>query len=204
LSVHDDIPATPHGRVAARISSNGRAGALVAVRCRSRALARSGQFEHYADRLCRHVLERNPRGLEALARQDWSYDGGTVEQAQLRFAESVGEPVRVARLARFINPEGIVWAWIHPDARRGVLLSLSLPGGEHAIGAVAFQLAGQILVEHAGLLVMESDGPREIFDPDELCARPWLRDPARTVGEVLAERLGEGTRVAAYARFELG
>jgi Elongation factor TS len=174
------------------------------VRCSSDGLARSGEFVDYVNRLCLHVLEWAPKSVEELARQDWSYEGGTVAQAQQRFAERVGESVCVKRLAHFQNPEGRVWSWMHPDSRKGVMLSLRTAAPEARLKEVAFQLAGQILVERAGELVIGECGPEEIFDAGQLNGAPWRRDPERSVGEALTHTLGEGSRLLAYARFDVG
>lgn len=188
----------------ALVEADGRTGALVAVCCTSERLSRSGVFVDYTRRICRHVLERAPRSVAELAGQDWSYEGGTVAEAQRRFAEEVQEAVCVKGIARFTQPEGRVWSWIHPDSKSGVLLSLVTSARPEELREVAFQLAGQILVERCGELVMGESGPVELFDAAELAAAPWARHPERTVAEVLERRLGEGTRLAGYARFQVG
>lgn len=190
--------------MAAAVQEDGRCGALLAVCCSSEVLARSGRFVDYTERLCRHVLERAPGTVAELAEQDWSYEGGSVAEAQRRFAEEAGEGVRVQDLARFTQPEGRVWAWTHPDSRRGVLLSLTTQASEAELRDVAFQLAGQVLVERHGELVMGDAGPEQHFDPEALGRCPWARRPELTVAEVLEEKLGEGTRLSAYARFDVG
>ena len=172
--------------------------------CSSEALSRSGQFVDYTERLCRHVLERAPGSVEELALQDWSYEGGTVLEAQRRFVEEAGESVRVLHLARFANPEGQVWAWTHPDSRSGVLLSIRTLAGADLLRDVAFQLASQVLIERSGELVMEESGPAQIFDVDALAGRPWARCPDHTVAEELELTLGEGARLLGYARFDVG
>lgn len=197
-------PRFPHGRVAAAAAPDGSRAALVAVTCSSDRLARSGAFAEYVDRLCRHVLLRGPRDVGELARQDWSYDGGTVEEAQRRFAEGVGEAVRVKQLARYENPEGIVWAYVPPDGGRGVLLSITSSCPVREVRDVAFQLGGQILLEQTGEWVVGDGGPEELFDPADLAARPWSRDPRLTVQQVLDRRLGDGARLEAYVRFTVG
>ena len=200
----DGAPRTPHGRVTAVVQEDGRCGALLAVCCSSEVLARSGRFVDYTQRLCRHVLERAPCTVAELAGQDWSYEGGTVADAQRRFADEVGEGVRVQDLARFAQPEGRVWAWTHPDSRRGVLLSLATQAPEAELREVAFQLAGQLLVERHGELVMGDAGPEQVFDAQALGERPWARRPELSVAQVLERTLGEGTRLTAYARFDVG
>lgn len=174
------------------------------MRCSSERLARSGEFVDYVRRLCRHVLDRAPGTLEDLANQDWSYEGGTVAEAQQRFVERTGESVCVARLARFVSPEGRVWSWLHPDSRRGVMLSLRTSAPDPRLREVAFQLAGQILVERAGELVVGESGPEELFDVDHLNQAAWSRDPQLSVCEALKAELGEDSQLLAYARFDVG
>lgn len=176
---------------------------MIAVCCSSEKFARSQTFIDYVDRLCRHVLEQAPRTVEELAAQDWSYEGGTVAEAQRRFALETGESVRVQNLAHFAQGTGHVWAWTHPDSRRGVILSVATEAELAELRDVAFQLAGQILVERAGELVMGDLGLEEFFDPETLLQEPWARKPERCVGEVLQDLLGLGTRLEGYARFDV-
>ena len=204
MSTHDGAPRTPHGRVVSLVQDDGRCGALLAVCCSSEALARSGRFVDYTDRLVRHVLEQAPHSVEDLAQQDWSYEGGTVLDAQRRFARDAGESVRVQDLARFSHPEGRVWAWTHPDSRSGVILCLTTQADEEVLRDVAFQLAGQILVERCGELVIGESGPAQVFDARALSERPWARQPERSVADVLEATLGEGSRLYSYARFDVG
>lgn len=201
---HDGEPHYVHGRVCVLTAEGDQAGALVAVACASQAFARSGAFEDYVGKLCRHVLDRNPEDLQCLARQDWSYEGGTVMQALRRFAEQEGQGLRVRRLARFANPEGLVWGWVHPDRSRGMLLSLTTRCAAQPAREVAFQLGAQILLERSGAIVMGEQGPEEVFDTFDLSMQPWSREPNLSVQQVLDARLGEGSRLEAYARFEVG
>lgn len=201
---HDGEPHYSHGRVCVHTTDGGRAGSLVAVACSSADFARSGAFEDYVGKLCRHVLDRRPADLLSLARQDWSYEGGTVEQALRRFAAQEGQALRVERLARFANPDGLVWGWVHPDCSQGLLLSLTTRCAVERAREVAFQLGAQILLERAGGIVMGDQGPEEIFDALDLSMQPWSREPDLSVQQVLDARLGEGSRLEAYARFELG
>jgi len=176
----------------------------VAVACSGAAFARSGAFEDYVGKLCRHVLDRAPANLESLAQQDWSYEGGTVEQALRRLAEREGQSLRVKRLARFENPDGLVWGWVHPDCSQGTLLSLTTTSERQEARELAFQLGAQILLERSGEILMGEQGPEPAFDPFDLSMQPWSREPSLTVQEVLDRRLGEGARLEAYARFEVG
>lgn len=204
MKSHPGAPLTPYGRVVVLLAEDGLSGALVAVTCSSERLARSGAFEDYAARLCRHVLERAPVNLDELARQDWSYEGGTVAEAHRRFAQQCGETVRVKDLARYANPEGLVWGYVHPDGCRGVLMSMTSPGPREEVRRFAFQLGGQILVERTGEVVIGEQGPEERFDPALLLGRPWSRDPAHSVAQALEIELGEGARIDAYVRLQVG
>ena len=93
---------------------------------------------------------------------------------------------------------------MHPDCSQGLLLSLTTRCAVERAREVAFQLGAQILLERAGGIVMGDQGPEEIFDALDLSMQPWSREPDLSVQQVLDARLGEGSRLEAYARFELG
>ena len=85
-----------------------------------------------------------------------------------------------------------------------MLLSLTTLCARERAREVAFQLGAQILLERSGEILMGEQGPEEVFDPLDLSMQPWSREPNLSVQQVLDERLGEGSRLEAYARFELG
>jgi elongation factor Ts len=109
--------------------------------------------------------------------------------------------------------QGLVEAYIHPDGRLGALLELNCQTDFVArtddFRTLAHELAMQVAAtdpQHIGPdeLPAGSDG-----NPEELCllAQPFIRDPSRTVQDLINEiiaKTGENIRVRRFARFHLG
>ena len=195
----------PFGRIVYMADERSSTGALVSIVCREQATVRRGAFVDYTRRLCQHVLDRAPKSLVELAGQDWSYEGGTVEQAQQRFASELGDVVRVAELERFENPEGLVWGFTRPDGSAGVMLSLTTEADPEEARRAALHVAGLVLLDPIGDCGVSEGGELCMeFDPLALASRAWKEGQEGTVQEALIERLGDGSRIERFVCFRVG
>ncbi len=109
--------------------------------------------------------------------------------------------------------QGLVEAYIHPDGRLGALVELNCQtdfvARTDGFRALAHELAMQVAAtdpQHIALdeLPTGSDG-----NPEELCllAQPFIRDPSRTIQDLINDTIaktGENIRVRRFARFHLG
>lgn len=109
--------------------------------------------------------------------------------------------------------QGLVEAYIHPDGRLGALVELNCQtdfvARTDGFRALAHELAMQVAAtdpQHVAPdeLPAGSDG-----NPEELCllAQPFVRDPSRTIQDLINDTIaktGENIRVRRFARFHLG
>lgn len=114
--------------------------------------------------------------------------------------------------------EGLVETYIHTGGRIGALVEVNCESDFVARTDEFRQLARNIAMQVAAMdpayLSKEDlendDLPRdEEPDPAELCllAQPFIRDPERTVQDIIVEavaKVGENIKVKRFARFELG
>jgi elongation factor Ts len=109
--------------------------------------------------------------------------------------------------------EGIIEAYVHHTKRIGVLVELNCETDFVARTAefkgLAHDLAMQIAATCPQFLSREEMPPEAQIDPQAVCllSQPFIKDPTRTVEEIITEtiaKVGENIKVHRFARFELG
>jgi elongation factor Ts len=141
--------------------------------------------------------------------------GGDIEKA-IEFLKQRGAAIAEAKKDAAAT-EGIVDAYIHHTRRVGALVELNCETDFVArtpeFKDLAHDLAMQVAAAAPQFLTSE-DMPPEAeaeaeTDPQTLCLlnQPYIKDPTRTVQEIIAEtiaKVGENIKVRRFARFELG
>jgi len=136
--------------------------------------------------------------------------GGNIEAAAARLR---GRGYEIAkkkedRVAR----QGLVEAYIHTGGRIGALVEVNCESDFVArtpdFKDLAHDLAMQV-VASSPCCVSREDSPdgREVADEQCLLLQPYIKDPSKTVGDVVAEvvtRVRENIKVGRFVRFELG
>jgi elongation factor Ts len=112
--------------------------------------------------------------------------------------------------------EGVIEAYIHHTKRIGALVELNCETDFVARTAefkeLAHDLAMQIAATAPQFLTSEEMPPEAETDSQDpqtvyLLSQPFIKDPTKTVQEVIAEtiaKVGENIKVRRFARFELG
>jgi elongation factor Ts len=109
--------------------------------------------------------------------------------------------------------EGIIEAYIHHTKRVGALVELNCETDFVARTAefkeLAHDLAMQIAAAAPQFVTSEEMPPEVEIDPQTVCllSQPFIKDPTKTVQEVIAEtiaKVGENIKVSRFTRFELG
>jgi elongation factor Ts len=109
--------------------------------------------------------------------------------------------------------QGLVEAYIHPDGRLGALVELNCQTDFVArtdeFRALAHELAMQVAATDPQHIAPEELPAGSDGNPEELCllAQPFIRDPSRTIQDLINDTIaktGENIRVRRFARFHLG
>lgn len=93
--------------------------------------------------------------------------------------------------------QGIVEAYVHSNARVGVLLEMNCETDFVAKNSEFKELAHDITMHIAGM---------DSKDPESLLKEPFVKDPAITVKDLIESKigkLGENIKVGRFVRFEL-
>ncbi len=115
---------------------------------------------------------------------------------------------------------GLIEAYVHPGARIGVLVEVNCETDFVArtpeFAALAHDLALQVAAMAPKYVSVEDvpegtelnkDGTKFNPETDCLLSQPFVKDPTRTIKDIITEtiaKLGENTKVARFVRFELG
>ena len=109
--------------------------------------------------------------------------------------------------------QGLVEAYIHADGRLGALVELNCQtdfvARTDGFRALAHDLAMQVAATDPQHIAPEELPAGSDGDPEELCllVQPFIRDPSRTIQDLINDTLaktGENIRVRRFARFHLG
>ncbi len=109
--------------------------------------------------------------------------------------------------------QGLVEAYIHPDGRLGALVELNCQtdfvARTDGFRALAHELAMQVAATDPQHLAPDELPAGSDGNPEELCllAQPFIRDPGRTIQDLINDTIaktGENIRVRRFARFHLG
>ena len=210
------------GTVAALRS--GAAAALVEVNCETDFVARSDEFQAFAQELAKAALATSTDTLESLL---GSRNGaGTFEEQRRALIAKIGENISVRRFVKVTSPE-FLGTYIH-GGRIGSLVALE-GGDEELARDLAMHVAAlnPPYLDAAGVPAAVLDKEREILTeqtkgekkPPEIIAKmvegrlrkylaeitllgqPFVRDDGTTVQKLLEKA---GARVVQFVRFEVG
>ena len=135
------------GRVAARISEDGRTGALVELNCETDFVARNDAFGTFVDILADHVMVADPGGDGALAGSSVAATGKTVAESLTDLTAVLGEKMEARRYSRLEAANGgVLGSYVHPGDRIAVIVELANAGDTDAsdLQAVLRDVAMQI------------------------------------------------------------
>ena len=137
--------------------------------------------------------------------------GGDIEKA-IEFLKERGAAIAEKKKGAAAT-EGVIEAYIHHTRRVGALVELNCETDFVArtpeFKDLAHDLAMQITAAAPQFLTGEEMPPEAEADPQTVCLlnQPFIKDPTRTVQEIIAEtiaKVGENIKVGRFARFELG
>ena len=189
--------------------------------------------EKLADRIAAHDAFGDTRSGDVAELSKLSWPGGeTIGDALTQLIATLKENIQVRRFARLIpRPSEKFASYIHGNGRIGVLVGV--PGGDEALGKdLAMHIAASDprfasrAEVSAGVLATEreiaraqaaaagkpanvveriADGKVEKFYQEAvLVEQAFVKEPEKTVGQVIAERAGKGALDLRFVRFKLG
>jgi len=112
-----------------------------------------------------------------------------------------------------IASEGVIDAYIHHNRKLGALIELNCETDFVAhtdqFRQLAYDLAMQVAATSPQFITAEEMPAESELDPKVVCLlqQPFIKDPDRTVEEIVADtiaRVGENVKVRRFARFEPG
>lgn len=136
---------------------------------------------------------------------------GDVEKA-LQILKEKGL-LKAQKRADRVTTQGLVEAYIHTGGRIGALIEVNCETDFVArtdeFKALAHELAMQVAALAPQFITEEEIPDGANVEPQVACLllQPYIRDPGKTVRDVIIEtiaRVGENIRVRRFARFELG
>jgi elongation factor Ts len=137
--------------------------------------------------------------------------GGDMDKA-IEFLKQRGIAIAEKKKDEAVS-EGVIEAYVHHTKRIGALVELNCETDFVARTAEFKELAHSLAMQIAAtapLSLSSDDLPPEIqADPQANCLlnQPFIKDPSRTVQDIIAEtiaKVGENIKVRRFARFELG
>ncbi len=121
--------------------------------------------------------------------------------------------VVAAKKASRETREGVIEAYIHSGNRLGALVEINCEtdfvARTQELKAMAHDLAMQVAAMSPSYLTRQDMKDDDGRPPEEVCLmlQPFIKDPSRTVEEVVQETIalvGENIRVGRFLRFALG
>jgi elongation factor Ts len=189
--------------------------------------------EKLADRIAAHDAFGDTRAGDVAELSRLSWPGGeTVGDAVTQMVAVLKENIQVRRFARLTPRSGETFAsYIHGNGRIGVVIGL--PGGDEALGkdlamhiaasdprfASRSEVSAEILATEreiaraqaaaagkpANVVERIADGKVEKFYQEAvLVEQAFVKDPEKTVGQIVVERAGKGALDLRFVRFKLG
>lgn len=213
------------GVIAAAQSADGHSATLVEVNCETDFVARQAEFQAFAAAVAEAALQAGVPTADAAAALPLAA-GATVDAARRDLIARLGENITVRRLGRVQAPS-IVGSYVH-GTRIGTLVGVE---GGHAtlardlamhvaaanpqflspaeVPAATLSKEREILAAQAaaegkaaGVIERVVEGRlRKYLGEICLSGQPFVKDPDRTVGELLQ---AAGASVSAFLRFEVG
>jgi len=186
-----------------------------------------------ADRIAAHDAFGDTRSgsVADLAKLSWPA-GETIGDAVTQLVATLKENIQIRRFARLVPRTGETFAsYIHGNGRIGVVVGL--PGGDAELGkdlamhiaasdprfAARAEVSAEVLATEreiaraqataagkpANVVERIADGKVEKFYQEAvLVEQPYVKDPEKTVGQVIVERAGKAALDLRFVRFKLG
>ena len=174
----------------------GDVGALVEIGCETDFVARTDEFQHFAQQLAAVAAKAGAESPEALSAA--TLDGESVAQRISALASKLGENVLCKRVARLAVEGCLVGGYVHAGGKLGVLVALRTPLRGVAVEAVAKEVSMHVAAADPSPVALDRSGI-----PADLLARErelFAKQAAQTgKPEKVIEKIVEGRINKFYA-----
>jgi elongation factor Ts len=220
---------TAEGRIAVYIDAAKQVGAIVEVRCESAPVVNSEHFVRLANDLAKQVALKDPQTVDALLSQPFVDEPKrTVKERVGDVVGLIRENMKPARFARLTS--GLFGSYVHHDGRTGVLLQVEgTSADQQLLRDVCMHITATRPVaarreevptdlvekekEIARTQAAATGKPAQIvekiaegkmktwFAEKVLVEQPFVKDPSKTVGDLLKSA---GLKIVKFIRYQVG
>ena len=180
------------GVVKAEVSAGGQVGAMIELNCETDFVARTDDFQAFADSLLRQVLKNPVNSVDDLLEAPFIDDHENTVSAQLQeMIAKLGENMRIRQIARFeLSNGGMLDSYIHIGGRVGVLVQVSGAAADDAgFAELVHDLALQIAAA-APRYLTDEEVPSEQVEAEKSIYRAQIAEDKKP--DNIKERIIEG------------
>jgi elongation factor Ts len=173
---------TTEGCVLAKVSADGKYGALVALCCETDFVAKNDSFVKLTTSILDAVLTHKPASKEALLQLPLA--DGTVNEVVTAQVGVIGEKLEIGAY-EFLSAESMV-AYIHPGNKLATLVGLNQEGVDAQVGKdVAMQVAAM-----APVALNADEVPQSVIEKELEIARDLARNEGKP--ENMLDKIAQG------------
>ena len=220
------------GLITIAVIEDGRRGGMVELNCETDFVARTEQYKAFAQALADQVAADGSGEIEKVKAARYVADPlHTVGEAVASQIATIGENILLSRVGFMAAVPGMkIGSYLHMGGKIGVLVEVSESADEETVKDVAMQVAAAeprwvsreavpaaAVAEEREIAKAQaaaSGKPAQVIEKiadgkvgkfyEQVCLveQPFVKDPAKKVSDVLAER--GGVAVKGFLRFKLG
>lgn len=206
--------------------------AMVEINCETDFVARTEEFQSFVQGIAEQALAEGLSDVQAAFARPAAFDPGhTIEQALASKIAKIGENILFSRVACLAAGDGMqLGTYLHMGGKIGVIVELSAAADEETVKDVAMhvaaaeprwvrrdEVAAEVVQEEREIARAQAAAagkPEQVLDKiadgkvakfyEQFCLvdQAFVKDPAQTVGAMLAAR--GGATVTRFVRFRLG
>jgi len=185
---------TKEGLIFVVLSDDRKKGAMIELNCETDFVARNEEFQKLAERIAKHVLEKEDiedsegEGDRILSQELYDEPGKTVELLIKEAIAKIGENIKLSRYCKYIT-EDYLHSYVHGGGRIGVIVDFKAPELNDQVLRVVQDVAMQIAAMRPEYTKVE-DIPQEVLERE----RRILREQALSEGkpEHIVDKIVEG------------
>lgn len=186
--------ATNEGAIAASISADGAAAALIELNCETDFVARNSEFQTFVQTLADTVVAEDPSDVDTLMACSYADRGLSVEGVLGEAVGKLGENMGVARFGRTaVAGTGAVSTYIHAGGKIGVMVEFSFGKAETAANQTFKSAAKDVAMQVAAaspLYVSRDIVPADVIEHELSIYKAQAAESGKP--EAIQEKMAQG------------